>query len=221
MIQGFYIFRIEHFRLEIVKFYQFFRVVLLQIRSGSGASRIRTDFFLIRILLTSFGSDRVPAYLFSDFMKDNTTGYLEQVPYRCQEFIFLRATKLCWIFSSLPVVLTLIHIFISLFERVWGTLKIPPVCRDRRGGVYYETAWQTALSAPAQIGEGREKLVDYSLYRLPGFPVSLLPFFLSLTVFRWLSLLTGEGVGKNQIIRRRESLVLYNIFVRAERHSDF
>jgi hypothetical protein len=47
----------------------------------------------------------------------------------------------------------------------------PCVCtgRDRRGGVYYETAWQTALSAPAQIGEGREKLMDY---RSSGFPVS-------------------------------------------------
>ncbi len=35
----------EHFCCEIVKFYQFFTVVLLQIHIGSGAARIRNDFF--------------------------------------------------------------------------------------------------------------------------------------------------------------------------------
>jgi hypothetical protein len=43
-------FLIEHFCIEIAKFYQFFRVVLLQIYFGFGAARIRNVFFRIRIL---------------------------------------------------------------------------------------------------------------------------------------------------------------------------
>jgi hypothetical protein len=37
-------FQIEYFCWEIVKFYQFFRVILLQIHFGSRAARIRNDF---------------------------------------------------------------------------------------------------------------------------------------------------------------------------------
>jgi hypothetical protein len=41
------------FLWKIVKFYQFFRTVLLKIHSGSGAARFRNDFFRIRILPTN------------------------------------------------------------------------------------------------------------------------------------------------------------------------
>jgi len=37
-----------------------------------------------------------------------------------------------------------------LSER-YGSITL--LLRDRRGGVYYETAWQTALSAPSKISE--------------------------------------------------------------------
>ncbi len=39
----------KHFCWEIVKFYHFSRIVLLQIRFGSGAARIQNNFFGIRI----------------------------------------------------------------------------------------------------------------------------------------------------------------------------
>jgi hypothetical protein len=50
----------------------------------------------------------------------------------------------------------------------------------------------------------------------PPSPVSKLSLFISLPVCRWSSLLTGKGVGRwwgrSQIIRPRESLVLYKSF---------
>ncbi len=46
----------------------------------------------------------------------------------------------------------------------------------------------------------------------PPSPVSQLSFFLSLLVPRRSSLLTGRGVGRDQIIRRREYLVRYKSF---------
>jgi hypothetical protein len=42
-------FSIEHFCRDIVKFYQFFRVVLLQIHFGSGDARIRIRNVIFRI----------------------------------------------------------------------------------------------------------------------------------------------------------------------------
>jgi hypothetical protein len=54
-----HIFFNEHFCGEIVKFYQFFREVLLQIHLGPGTARIWNDFFRIRIRILLKVSDPI------------------------------------------------------------------------------------------------------------------------------------------------------------------
>jgi hypothetical protein len=54
-LPGTYVFKLGHFCGEMLKFYHFFRVVLLQIHFGSGAARIRNDFFPDPDFARSFG----------------------------------------------------------------------------------------------------------------------------------------------------------------------